>query len=66
MTESGAAKQRMRPPREVAARVLEIEAAAIRGLLPQLDESFDRAVALHRAAAAAAWSAPAWARAASS
>ncbi len=33
-----------RPPREVARWVLEIEAAAIRGLLPQLDEGFDRAV----------------------
>lgn len=38
-----------RPPREVAAEVLEMEAAAIRGLLPQLDERFDRAVALLRA-----------------
>jgi len=33
-----------RPPREVARWVLEIEAAAIKALLPQLDESFDRAV----------------------
>ncbi len=33
-----------RPPREVARWVLEIEAAAIEALLPQLDESFDRAV----------------------
>ncbi len=32
--------------RDVARRVLEIEAEAIRGLLPQLDESFDRAVEL--------------------
>jgi arabinose-5-phosphate isomerase len=38
-----------RTPREVAAEVLETEAAAIRGLLPQLDERFDRAVALLRA-----------------
>jgi len=38
-----------RSPREVAAEVLETEAAAIRGLLPQLDERFDRAVALLRA-----------------
>jgi arabinose-5-phosphate isomerase len=35
-----------RRPREVASWVLEIEAAAIRGLLRQLDESFDRAVTL--------------------
>jgi arabinose-5-phosphate isomerase len=35
-----------RPPRVVAAEVLETEAAAIRGLLSQLDEHFDRAVAL--------------------
>lgn len=33
-----------RSPREVARWVLEVEAAAIQGLLPQLDESFDRAV----------------------
>jgi arabinose-5-phosphate isomerase len=38
----------VRPPREVAAEVLETEAAAIRGLLPQLDERFDRAVELLR------------------
>ncbi len=38
-----------RPPREVARWVLEIEAAAIRALEPQLDESFDRAVELLRA-----------------
>ena len=43
MSEPGGPK-RARRPREVAARVLEIEAAAIRGLLPQLDEEFDRAV----------------------
>jgi arabinose-5-phosphate isomerase len=35
-----------RAPREVAAEVLQTEAAAILGLLPQLDERFDRAVAL--------------------
>lgn len=35
-----------RRPREVASWVLEIEAAAIRGLKHQLDESFDRAIAL--------------------
>ncbi|MCP4657251.1 MAG: KpsF/GutQ family sugar-phosphate isomerase [bacterium] len=35
-----------RPPREVARWVIEIEAAAIRALLSQLDESFDRAVEL--------------------
>ena len=46
MTEAGAAPKRARRPRDVAARVLEIEAAAIRGLLPQIDESFDRAVTL--------------------
>jgi|HubBroStandDraft_3_1064219.scaffolds.fasta_scaffold67026_2 arabinose-5-phosphate isomerase len=37
-----------RAPRAVAAEVLETEAAAIRGLLPQLDERFDRAVELLR------------------
>ena len=46
MTEGGAASKRTRRPRDVATRVLEIEAAAIRGLLPQIDEGFDRAVAL--------------------
>jgi len=35
-----------RPPREVAREVLTTEAAAVRGLLRQLDERFDRAVAL--------------------
>ena len=35
-------------PREVAKRVLEIEAAAISGLLGQLDETFDRAIDLIR------------------
>lgn len=35
-----------RAPREVARWVLEIEAAAIRALLPQLDEGFDQAVEL--------------------
>jgi arabinose-5-phosphate isomerase len=40
-----------RSPREVAIEVLETEAAAIRGLLPQLDERFDRAVELLRATA---------------
>jgi arabinose-5-phosphate isomerase len=35
-------------PREVARRVLEIEAAAVRGLLGQLDETFDRAIQLIR------------------
>ena len=33
-------------PREVARKVLEIEAEAVRGLVDQLDESFDRAVDL--------------------
>jgi len=37
-----------RPPREVAREVLEIESQAIRDLLPQLDEAFDRAVELLR------------------
>lgn len=41
----------VRSPREVAAEVLETEAAAIRGLLPQLDERFDRAVDLLRSCA---------------
>ncbi|MGH9465297.1 MAG: KpsF/GutQ family sugar-phosphate isomerase [Thermoanaerobaculia bacterium] len=36
--------------REVARQVLEIEAAAVAGLLPQLDEAFDRAVELLRGA----------------
>jgi arabinose-5-phosphate isomerase len=40
-----------RPPRQVAIEVLETEAAAIRGLLAQLDEGFDRAVALLSATA---------------
>jgi len=40
----------MRSPREVARQVLEIEAAAVRGLVAQLDERFDRAVELIRAA----------------
>lgn len=39
---------KLRSPREAAAEVLETEAAAIRGLLPQLDERFDRAVELLR------------------
>ncbi|HSS76133.1 MAG TPA: KpsF/GutQ family sugar-phosphate isomerase [Thermoanaerobaculia bacterium] len=43
MTPSG------RSSRDVAREVLETEAAAIRGLLPQLDERFDRAVALLQA-----------------
>jgi len=38
-----------RSSREIAAEVLETEAAAIRGLLPQLDERFDRAVEMLRA-----------------
>lgn len=37
-----------RPPREVAREVLATEAAAVQGLLPQLDERFDRAVELLR------------------
>lgn len=39
-----------RSPREVAREVLEIETAAIRGLLDQLDERFDQAVELIRKA----------------
>ena len=39
-----------RPPREVARQVLEIEAAAVAGLLPQLDHRFDDAVALLKSA----------------
>ena len=35
-----------RAPREVAREVIETEAAAVHGLLPQLDERFDRAVEL--------------------
>ena len=37
-------KNRPRTPREVAQSVLRIEAGAVRGLLGQLDESFDQAV----------------------
>jgi len=40
-----------RTPREVAREVLETEAAAVRGVAAQLDESFDRAVELLRACA---------------
>lgn len=36
----------MRSPREVAAEVLETEAAAVRGLIGQLDDRFDQAVEL--------------------
>jgi arabinose-5-phosphate isomerase len=39
-----------RTPREVALQVLEIEAAAVRGLAGQLDDGFDRAVEVIRAA----------------
>ena len=46
----GQAKRPMvRSPREVAAEVLETEAAAVRNLAGQLDERFDRAVDLLRA-----------------
>src|SRR3954464_14106456 len=41
----------LRSPRAVAAEVLETEAAAIRGLVGQLDEHFDRAVELLRSCA---------------
>ena len=44
--EAGRAPQR--PPREVAREVLATEAAAIEGLVAQLDERFDQAVALLR------------------
>jgi len=37
-----------RSPRQVAREVLETEALAVRGLIPQLDERFDRAVELLR------------------
>jgi arabinose-5-phosphate isomerase len=40
-----------RTPRQVAAEVLATEAAAIQGLLPQLDAAFDRAVAVLQATA---------------
>jgi len=40
-----------RPPREVAREVLATEAAAIEGLVPQLDERFDRAVEMLAACA---------------
>lgn len=43
---AGQAAAPRRLPREVAAEVIETEAAALRGLLPQLDERFDRAVEL--------------------
>jgi arabinose-5-phosphate isomerase len=39
----------VRSPREVAAEVLETEALAVRGLIGQLDERFDRAVDLLKA-----------------
>jgi arabinose-5-phosphate isomerase len=37
-----------RTPRQIAREVLEIESAAVRGLIEQLDEDFDRAVELLR------------------
>ena len=46
MTTDAASSKATRSPVEVAREVLETEAAAIRGLLPQLDERFDRAVEL--------------------
>lgn len=42
----GAAAPTPRSPREVGREVIEIEAAAVAALVPQLDESFDRAVEL--------------------
>lgn len=47
----GRPRRPARTPREIAVEVLETEAAAIRGLLPQLDERFDRAVELIAACA---------------
>ena len=44
-------RERGRSAREVAVEVLETEASAIRGLIGQLDESFDRAVELLRGCA---------------
>ncbi len=44
-----AAARSPRTPREVAAEVLRTDAAAVEGLIPQLDERFDRAVDLLRA-----------------
>ena len=41
----------MRTARQVAVEVLETEAAAVRGLIPQLDERFDKAVELLRSCA---------------
>lgn len=46
-----ASQRTARSPRQVAAEVLETEAAAIRGLVEQLDEHFDRAVELLRSCA---------------
>ncbi len=43
-TSPASPKRAPRPPREVARQVLEIEAAAVAGLVDQLDETFDRAV----------------------
>lgn len=45
-TEQTPNRRAPRPPREVAREVLTTEAAAVQGLLRQLDERFDRAVAL--------------------
>jgi arabinose-5-phosphate isomerase len=42
--------ERPRPPREVARQVIEIEAAAVAGLIAQLDDRFDAAVALLKSA----------------
>ena len=42
----------MRSARQVAVEVLETEAAAVQGLIPQLDERFDKAVELLRACSA--------------
>ena len=46
MSDDGARDEGMSPARAMARRVLETEAAAVAGLVDQLDESFDRAVEL--------------------
>lgn len=50
MTSPPAPRPEPRPPREVACEVLETEAAAVHGLISQLDERFDRAVEVLQAA----------------
>ena len=48
MPERATTPEKRRAPREVAREVLATEAAAFEGLLPQLDQRFDRAVELLR------------------